>query len=533
MENKNTVIALILMLIVWTGFTYFFPPKQQLNNSEKAVNVVSKSADIQKIENTPVVLTPVLENVEEFTQLTEEKNIVVENDKFIATFSNLDAAIISFKLKDYREENEIDSPVVSLINEKDNISTVVVNGEGSLNLSEKLIYNIDSPSNVKIDGDKSITFKAALPNGLLITKTYTFTKEDYVFNCTIFLQNNSVNQFTGKMSLGLKTFWTDEMAGNRFDFIGPASLVVDEVSEDSVDDIKEKPIEYNDGVRWSGFEKKYFVSIVVPVDSNAIDKLSITYRDNVVSNAFYTKKISISPNNVYRSDFQLYFGPKDLDQLKLAGNDLAKLVDFGFFELLAKPLHLLLKFFYGFIGNYGVSIILLTVILKMIFWPLTQKSYMSMRAMQTLQPEMKKIREKYSGDKESLNKKMMELYKEHRVNPMGGCLPMLVQIPVFFALYKVLLGTIELRHSPFMFWITDLSVKDPYYITPVIMGITMFVQQKLTPSTMDPTQAKLMMAMPLVFTFMFLNFPAGLVIYWLVNNLLTIFQQYLIYRKSA
>jgi YidC/Oxa1 family membrane protein insertase len=154
-----------------------------------------------------------------------------------------------------------------------------------------------------------------------------------------------------------------------------------------------------------------------------------------------------------------------------------------------------------------------------------------MRAMQTLQPEMKRLREKYSGDKESLNKKMMELYKEHRVNPMGGCLPMLVQIPVFFALYKVLLGTIELRHSPFIFWITDLSIKDPYYITPIVMGITMFIQQKLTPSTMDPMQAKMMMAMPVVFTFMFLNFPAGLVIYWLVNNLLTIFQQYLIYRK--
>jgi YidC/Oxa1 family membrane protein insertase len=156
-----------------------------------------------------------------------------------------------------------------------------------------------------------------------------------------------------------------------------------------------------------------------------------------------------------------------------------------------------------------------------------------MKAMQTLQPEMKKLRDKFSDDKEGLNRKMMELYKEHRVNPLGGCLPMLVQIPVFFALYKVLLDTIELRHAPFMFWITDLSIKDPYYITPLVMGLTMFIQQKLTPSTMDPMQAKMMMAMPVVFTFMFLNFPAGLVIYWLVNNLLTIFQQYLIYKKPA
>jgi YidC/Oxa1 family membrane protein insertase len=156
-----------------------------------------------------------------------------------------------------------------------------------------------------------------------------------------------------------------------------------------------------------------------------------------------------------------------------------------------------------------------------------------MKAMQTLQPEMKKLREKYRGDKEGLNRSMMELYKKHRVNPLGGCLPMLVQIPVFIALYKVLLSTIELRHAPFALWITDLSVKDPYYITPVIMGITMFIQQKMTPSTMDPLQAKMMLAMPVVFTFIFLNFPSGLVLYWLVNNILTIFQQYLIYRKPA
>jgi YidC/Oxa1 family membrane protein insertase len=156
-----------------------------------------------------------------------------------------------------------------------------------------------------------------------------------------------------------------------------------------------------------------------------------------------------------------------------------------------------------------------------------------MKAMQTLQPEMKKLREKYRGDKEGLNRSMMELYKEHRVNPLGGCLPMLVQIPVFIALYKVLLSTIELRHAPFALWITDLSVKDPYYITPIIMGATMFIQQKMTPSTMDPLQAKMMLAMPVVFTFIFLNFPSGLVLYWLVNNILTIFQQYLIYRKPA
>jgi YidC/Oxa1 family membrane protein insertase len=211
---------------------------------------------------------------------------------------------------------------------------------------------------------------------------------------------------------------------------------------------------------------------------------------------------------------------------------LSDAVDFGFFGFLARPLLHVLKFFYGFLHNYGLAIILLTVIIKLIFWPLTQKSYTSMKGMQKLQPQMQKLREKYKNDKQRLNVELMNLYKEHRVNPLGGCLPMLVQIPVFFALYKTLLISIELRHAPFFLWIADLSAKDPYYVTPLLMGASMFVQQKLTPSTMDPMQAKLFLAMPIVFTVLFLNFPAGLVLYWLVNNLLTIGQQYLIYRQK-
>ncbi|MDO9079815.1 MAG: membrane protein insertase YidC, partial [Desulfuromonadales bacterium] len=204
----------------------------------------------------------------------------------------------------------------------------------------------------------------------------------------------------------------------------------------------------------------------------------------------------------------------------------------GFFEILAKPLFYVLKFFYDYVGNYGWAIILLTVLIKIIFWPLTDKSYKSMKAMQTLQPEMTKLREKHKNDRDTLNKEIMTLYKEHRVNPLGGCLPMLVQIPVFFALYQVLMNMIELRHAPFIFWLTDLSVKDPYYITPLVMGATMFIQQKLTPSQLDPIQQKIFLAMPIVFTFLFLNFPSGLVVYWLVNNVLTIAQQLSVNRKK-
>ena len=198
----------------------------------------------------------------------------------------------------------------------------------------------------------------------------------------------------------------------------------------------------------------------------------------------------------------------------------------GWFSAVAKPLLTALKFFYRYVHNYGIAIIIVTVIIKILFYPLTYKSYKSMKEMQKIQPKMAELKEKYKNDRDAMNKAVMELYKTHKVNPLGGCLPMLVQMPIFVALYRALMYSIELRHAPFMLWIQDLSTKDPYYVTPIIMGATMFIQQKMTPATgMDPAQAKMMLALPVVFTVMFLNMPAGLVLYWLVNNILTIAQQ--------
>jgi len=222
---------------------------------------------------------------------------------------------------------------------------------------------------------------------------------------------------------------------------------------------------------------------------------------------------------------RLFVGPKDIDILKAQGDSLEKSLDLGWFTEIAKPMLYSIKFFYKYVGNYGVAIIIITIILKVLFFPLTHKSYKSMKGMQKIQPEMTKLREKYKDDRDTMNKEVMALYREHKVNPMGGCLPMVVQIPVFFALYKSLMFSIELRHAPFFLWVTDLADKDPYYVTPVIMGVTMFIQQKMTPSQMDPMQQKIMLALPVVFTFMFLSFPSGLVLYWLVNNVLTIGQQ--------
>ncbi|NIS61773.1 MAG: membrane protein insertase YidC, partial [Proteobacteria bacterium] len=229
---------------------------------------------------------------------------------------------------------------------------------------------------------------------------------------------------------------------------------------------------------------------------------------------------------VYR--YELYLGPKVISLLKELNVGAEKVVRYGWFTPIAKILLLFVNLTHKVTKNYGVDIIIISVLLKILFWPLTKKSYVSMKEMQKVQPEMAMLREKYKGDKARLNREMMDLYKRRKVNPLGGCLPMLVQIPIFFALYWALMGSIELRHAPFILWITDLSYRDPIYVSPILMGASMVWQQKMTPTAGDPRQAKMMMLMPIIFTFLFLSFPSGLVIYWLVTNILTIGQQYMI-----
>ena len=231
----------------------------------------------------------------------------------------------------------------------------------------------------------------------------------------------------------------------------------------------------------------------------------------------------------------------DRKLLRDISDELARSVDLGTFSIIAKGLLWLLEFFHKYVHNWGVAIIMLTFVIKALFWPLTAKSYASMEKMKKLQPMMTAIREKYKNDKEQMNKEVMALYKTYGVNPASGCVPVLIQLPVFFGLYQALLTAIELRHAPLVstlpftdkIWLADLSAKDPFYITPVIMGVTMFLQQRMSPPATDPMQQKIMMFLPIIFTFLFLGFPAGLVVYWLVNNILSIFQQWLMMRKSG
>ena len=287
-------------------------------------------------------------------------------------------------------------------------------------------------------------------------------------------------------------------------------------------------------VSWGGFESKYFIAAMIPQNPSLTSFRMTKDTNNLIAVGLKGPKNVIPPGQPGVFNYALYLGPKDYNILKAQNLGLENAIDFGdWLKWLAIPLLITLKFLYGYVGNYGIAIIILTILIKVIFWPLGNKSYKSMKEMQKLQPKMAALREKYKDDKTRLSQESMALYKTHKVNPLGGCLPMVVQIPVFFGLYKALLYAIELRHSPLFWWIQDLSAKDPYYITPIIMGGTMFIQQKMTPTGADPMQAKIMLFMPIIFTFMFLNFPSGLVIYWLFNNIISIGQQVYINKQPA
>jgi YidC/Oxa1 family membrane protein insertase len=295
-------------------------------------------------------------------------------------------------------------------------------------------------------------------------------------------------------------------------------------------------------IRWGALADTYFMEAIVPLEEQQTASLKVSKPEpELLKMAFVASPRTLAPKEEKRIRYALYFGPRDTRILQPLGLELEKAVNFGFFDIIAKPLLWVLRFFNGFLHNYGWSIIILTILVKILFWPLTHKSYKSMKDMQKLQPKIAKLREKYKDNREKLNQETMALYKTYKVNPMGGCLPMVIQIPVFFALYSLLGYAIELRHAPFLLWINDLSAPDrlaigvqiPYVgdgipVLTLLMGASMFIQQKMTPTAGDPTQAKLMLFMPVIFTFMFINFAAGLVLYWLVNNVLSIGQQYYI-----
>lgn len=530
MENKNTIVALSLMMLLWIGYTFFFPAPQM---TTPPVNSPAPVAAPELTQNSSMVLTNPSTPQAPVAQL---KDIIIETELYRAVLSTQGARLKEFYLKKYKTKANESSAEVNLVSSTAQGGTFALTGEGDFASAEHAIYAVDKTDTkfqLTNNADMTLRFSLFLPSGVTLIKTYTFHANNYSVGVDLQVQNSSPSAKQGTVSLALIEDTEKTLTGDIVDDTSAAAtLAGGKLRVDTLSALAKEDKSYKDEVLWSGYKNKYFIKSLGTTDQKKIE-VAIHKKGTLVATSFKSPLLLIPSGQVVSFNYFSYLGPLDFQILKDEGHDLVKAVDLGFFAILAKPLFYVLKFFYDYVGNYGWAIILLTILIKLIFWPLTDKSYKSMKAMQTLQPEMQKLRDKYKNDRDTLNKEIMTLYKEHRVNPLGGCLPMIVQIPVFFALYQVLMNMIELRHAPFIFWLTDLSVKDPYYITPLVMGATMFIQQKLTPSQLDPVQQKIFLIMPVVFTFLFLNFPSGLVVYWLVNNVLTIAQQLSVNRKKV
>lgn len=470
-----------------------------------------------------------------------ERLVTVETPLYSATFSSNGARLISFRLNKYRTTVQENSPPQELIVPgpagEAPVGVELRGSQGLPVVSDAAAPYTADHEKLTLDGvtPGTLTFTWASA-GVTMHKRLTFHPESYQIGAEVEVSQVPAG-YNELMLSWSKAADPKQKEGVQGIFDKVVFLNGKKRIEHAFADLEKGEVIEGD-IRWTGYAGLYFFAGMALEDTHQ-ERLWLKQRGPTIE-----QKLLIPVNGERtRVAADLYIGPKDVDSLDLAGHDFSRAVDLGWFSFIALPLLHVLELSHRLTGNYGFDIILLTVIIKVLFIPLTHKSFQSMQAMQKLQPQMQKIREKMKDKPEEMNKEIMELYRRHKVNPLGGCLPMLLQIPVFIGLYSALSSAVELRHAPFLLWVNDLAAPDRLgsfqipFIEPagipvltLLMGASMFVQQWMTPTMGDPAQRQIMMIMPLMFTFMFVSVPSGLSLYWLVNNVLTIAQQYYMVR---
>ncbi len=557
MEQARLVIAIVLSAAVFLVWQFFFVDRDAVQKTaEKTEQAPAKTEQVQPVQQpyateqkNPITNAAGSTDTAVAKPVQSGRLITVETPLYIARISAQGAGIVSFILKDYRETVAKDSPLKEIIPQESIFETVLIGYDG------KILAGLDTAvfsANLNVDtlsvkeGSQKITFAWASTQGVVVEKTYSFAPDSYVMGLDVNVKNGSDRSIQDKLYITLRG---KVVKGGQYGFEGPSALINDSLEEVDIDDIAEKNT-YPGTLKWVAVQDRYFMTSIIPNQAQEASMRLSVKEDNLLEAQYLNPVSDIRPGTQQAYQYELFFGPRSTKILEAAGHDLSKALNFGFFDIIAKPCVWLMNLLYGVIPNYGIAIIILTLLIKVVLWPLGSKSYKSMSEMKKIQPLMKEVREKYKDDKKKMNEEVMGLYRTYKINPLGGCLPMVVQLPVFFALYRMLYQAIELRHAPFFLWIDDLSAPDrlfrfpvehvpfmePPYGIPVltlIMGASMLLQQKMSPPMGDPTQAKMMMFMPVIFTVIFINFSSGLVLYWLVNNILSIAQQYYIQKKYA
>lgn len=553
MDTYRAFLAIVLSFLILLGYQYFYvsPQVEQGQSTQEPVEqgTVQPLPAAEKEPPVAAVAPPVPElAVPALTPMpvpvNQGRNIIIDTELYTAVVAETGGGFKSFQLKEYRATTEPDSGPVELV-QTEAVRELPLYFSWGVEpaVAEVPLYAADREK-LQVGGGQgdTVTMQARLASGLEITRTLTFDPEKYQISLVVDVHNASQTALKGSPYLTLTNRpFSAGNSINRYLFSGPALLVDDKLQEIKPDDLLEKAEEIKGRISWTAYEGTYFMTGIIPVEKDGL-KVRLTADGDKVATVLSGDSEIIPALGSRQYQYTLYFGPKKLSVLKEIDDNLEKVVNFGWFDKMARPALSLLNFLNRYFHNYGIAIILTTILIKMALWPISHKGMRSMKNMQALQPKIAKLREKYKDDATRMNQEMMNLYKTYKINPLGGCLPMVLQIPVFFALYKVLLQAIELRHAPFMLWITDLSAPDrlwpglgiPYLegipVLTLLMGASMFLQQKMSPAPADPTQAKIMMFLPVIFTFMFLNFASGLVLYWFINNLLSVAQQYMVNR---
>ncbi|MCO5786951.1 membrane protein insertase YidC [Pseudomonas sp. G11-1] len=476
------------------------------------------------------------------TATTPSGLISVQTDTLNVSINPLGGDIVALSLPAYPTRKDRPDLPFQLLEQSNSRTYVAQSGLAGRNgpdarANGRPLYSVEQTSYQLAEGSDSLTVDLHFSeNDVNYIKRFTFNRGDYLIDVDYLIDNQSDSTWTGSLFGQIKRDSSGDpsssSATGMATFLGAAywssSNSYEKLKLGKMDDSRLK--ETIEG-GWIAWLQHYFVSAWIP---NAEQQHVYQTRKDSQGNyivGFVSPAVNLSAGEQATISADFYAGPKDQDRLKEISPGLELTVDYGFLWFIAQPLFWVLSLIHSMVGNWGWSIILLTVLIKLVFFPLSATSYRSMANMRRVAPKLQALREQFGDDRQKMSQGMMELYKKEKINPLGGCLPILVQMPVFIALYWTLMESVEMRQAPWIGWITDLSLKDPYFILPILMGVSMFIQQQLNPTPPDPMQAKVMKMLPIIFTFFFLWFPAGLVLYWVVNNILSIAQQWYITRQ--
>ena len=527
------ITLIFLGLLLWQAWEDKHSPQVESEIAERSNfndnNVMFDSdIDVPKPPTTVNKNFPINEKANEALKLER-----METNVFSLGFNPMGGLISELSLRQYPTSIERPEDFVNMLNTSDLNFFAYQNGlAGNENLpNHNSLFNLESigfETTKESAIDNLIVVFSHRKNQISVRKIYKIEQDSYLIKVEYLIENNSSEDIAVHNYEQLKRKVISSRNGLIYTYAGAVfSTPENRYEKYDFDDLFDQPIKEKSNNSWIGNMQHYFVSALVPPSSLSYSYYSKAFPStNEYTVGLVSDGYNVKPGSSVKLESAFYVGPKTQPVLQKIAPGLDLTVDYGILWFLSKPLFITLSFIYDIVKNWGWAIILLTILIKLIFYPLSAAGYRSMAKLKTVQPKMMAIKERYSTDKTQMNQAMMKLYKDEKINPLGGCFPILIQIPVFIALYWVLLESVEMRHAPFIGWIVDLSSKDPFFVLPVLMGLSMWVQQKLNPPPVDPIQAKVMQFLPIMFTAFFAFFPSGLVLYWLANNILSILQQW-------